>query len=116
MTLLPQIAGAFSSDQVHALMRLRQDLHRHPELSWREHTTASRVEDELRRLGLTDIQRVAGTGIIARISGRQRDKPIVAIRGDMDALPIHEATSLPYTSEVSGVMHACGHDVHTTWT
>jgi hippurate hydrolase len=58
---------------------------------------------------------VAGTGLVARIRGRDPNAPVVAVRGDIDALPIHEATGLPYASQTDGVMHACGHDVHASW-
>jgi len=58
---------------------------------------------------------VAGTGLVARVRGRDPAAPVVAVRGDIDALPIHEATGLPYASVHDGVMHACGHDVHATW-
>lgn len=66
-------------------------------------------------MGITDIRRVAGTGLVARVPGREAGAPVTAIRGDIDALPIQEATGLPYESTVPGVMHACGHDVHATW-
>jgi hippurate hydrolase len=98
------------------LIQLRRAIHRHPELSWKEVETARRLEEALRGAGITTIQRVAGTGIVARIAGANREAPTVAIRGDIDALPIQEATGLPYASENNGVMHACGHDVHATWT
>lgn len=98
------------------LVELRRALHQHPELSWQEHQTAARLEALLRELGITEIQRVAGTGIVARVPGRDRSTPLVAIRGDIDALPIQEATGLEYASKNPGVMHACGHDVHATWT
>lgn len=107
--------GVFSPDQMAWLVDLRRALHRHPELSWKEERTADRLEAALRRNGITEIQRVAGTGIVARVPGTDRDAPLTAIRGDIDALPIQEATGLPYASEVPGVMHACGHDVHATW-
>ena len=107
--------GVFSPDQMAWLIDLRRALHRHPELSWKEERTADRLEAALRRNGITEIQRVAGTGIVARVPGADRDAPVIAIRGDIDALPIQEATGLPYASEVAGVMHACGHDVHATW-
>jgi amidohydrolase len=98
------------------LVELRRALHQHPELSWQEHQTAERLETFLRELGVTEIQRVAGTGIVARIPGRDRSAQLVAVRGDIDALPIQEATGLEYASTNPGVMHACGHDVHATWT
>jgi hippurate hydrolase len=97
-------------------VRLRRALHQHPELSWQEHRTASRLEAFLRDLGISEIQRVAGTGIVARVPGRDHTAPPVAVRGDIDALPIQEDTGLPYASTTPNVMHACGHDVHATWT
>ncbi len=97
------------------LVALRRDLHRHPELSWQETRTASALEAELAALGVRDVRRVATTGLVARVPGRDRGAPVVALRGDVDALPIQEATALPFASTVPGVMHACGHDVHATW-
>jgi amidohydrolase len=107
--------GAFSAENREALIALRRELHRHPELSWKEHRTAERLEAALRALNIGEIRRVAGTGIVARVPGTDRNGPMTAIRGDIDALPIQEATGLPYSSENPGVMHACGHDVHATW-
>ncbi len=98
------------------LVALRRDLHQHPELSLHEERSASVLTDFLSTLDLANITRVAGTGIVARVAGRNPDAPVVAIRGDIDALPIHEATGLPFASVNAGVMHACGHDVHATWT
>jgi amidohydrolase len=97
------------------LIALRRDLHQHPELSFAETRSASVLRDFLTALGITNITRVAGTGIVARVAGRNHDAPVVAIRGDIDALPIHESTGLPYASVNKGVMHACGHDVHAAW-
>lgn len=105
----------FSTAERARLVDLRRALHRHPELSWKEERTAERLEATLRALGISEIRRVAGTGVVARVPGQDRSAPIVAIRGDIDALPIQEATGLPFASEVPGVMHACGHDVHATW-
>ena len=105
----------FSTAERARLVDLRRALHRHPELSWKEERTAERLEAALRALGISEIRRVAGTGVVARLPGQDRNAPIVAIRGDIDALPIQEATGLPFASEVPGVMHACGHDVHATW-
>lgn len=98
------------------LVALRRDLHQHPELSFHEERSASVLTDFLTTLDLASITRVAGTGIVARVAGRNPDAPVVAIRGDIDALPIQEATGLPFASATAGVMHACGHDVHATWT
>jgi amidohydrolase len=98
------------------LVALRRDLHQHPELSLQEERSASKLTDFLTTLDLASITRVAGTGVVARVPGRNPNAPVVAIRGDIDALPIREATGLPFASVNSGVMHACGHDVHATWT
>ncbi len=97
------------------LTALRRDLHRHPELSGEEHRTAERLEAALAALRPAELRRVAGTGVVARIPGRDPHGPVVAVRGDVDALPIQEATGLDFASEVAGVMHACGHDVHAAW-
>ena len=105
----------FSDELRDRLLDLRRDLHRHPELSWKEHCTADQLERELARLEPVQLERVANTGLVARIRGRDPEAPMVAIRGDIDALPIREETGLDWASENAGVMHACGHDVHATW-
>ncbi len=105
----------FTDDERERLVSLRRALHRHPELSWKEERTAARLEEALGELGLSEVRRVAGTGVVARVRGTDPAAPVVAVRGDIDALPIQEATGLPFASEVDGVMHACGHDVHATW-
>ena len=93
------------------LVELRRDLHRHPELSFREHRTAGVVAARLEALGLTVRRGVGKTGVVADIgNGRS---PLVALRADMDALPIQEQFEHDYGSTVPGVMHACGHDAHT---
>lgn len=98
------------------LVALRHDLHRRPELAFEEHETAARLEAELGRLEPVSLQRVVGTGLLARFAGRDRFRPPVVLRGDIDALPIDEATGAPFASEIPGRMHACGHDVHASWT
>ena len=97
------------------LVELRRSIHREPELAFKEERTAGKLEHALREGGVTDITRVAGTAVIARIRGTDKKAPVVALRGDMDALPIQEDTGLPFASRSGGVMHACGHDVHATW-
>lgn len=92
----------------------RRYLHQHPELSYQEYETAKYVANRLQMLGVTDITTVAATGVTALIKGKNADKKTVALRADMDALPIDEANNVPYKSQVPGVMHACGHDVHTS--
>jgi amidohydrolase len=91
----------------------RRHLHANPELSFEEYQTSAFVEKQLRSYGITDIEKKADTGLVALIKGRQPDKKTVALRGDMDALPITEINDVPYKSTNPGVMHACGHDVHT---
>ena len=94
------------------LVALRRDLHRHPELAFEEHETAKAVTAYLRALGVPFTAGIGKTGVMAVIAG-SRPGRTVGIRADMDALPIHEETGLPFASEVAGRMHACGHDVHT---
>ncbi|HEY9085172.1 MAG TPA: M20 family metallopeptidase [Candidatus Tyrphobacter sp.] len=90
---------------------LRHAIHRQPELGFEEHATAALVEAELDRVGIAH-RRVARTGVIGVLSGAKAGR-IAALRADMDALPLDERTGLPFSSEVPGVMHACGHDAHT---
>ena len=113
--LLPSLRALFTDADVSSLIELRRDLHQHPELSWKENRTSTRLAEAVSALGAVDVRRVAGTGVVARFAGRDRKAPVVAVRGDIDALPIEEATGLPFTSSAPGVMHACGHDIHGTW-
>jgi hippurate hydrolase len=110
-----QLNELFSSELRNRLIALRRDLHRHPELSLKEERTAQRLYDELALLQPDELKRVAGTGVIARFKGRDSRAPVIAVRGDIDALPIQEETGLDFASVNPGVMHACGHDVHATW-
>lgn len=105
----------FSEAHRTALLDLRRDLHQHPELAFAEERTCAALERALAAANPVSITRVAGTGLVARIAGHDRNAPVVAVRGDIDALPIQEATGLPYASVNAGVMHACGHDVHASW-
>ena len=93
---------------------LRHHLHAHPELSYQEHETAAFVAHTLTGWGLTPQTGVAGTGIVVDVQGQEPGSSLRFLRADLDALPIHEANDVPYKSTVPGVMHACGHDVHTT--
>lgn len=115
-SLSERIADRFSPELRERLITLRRDLHRRPELSEQEFETADRLETELNAISNTHVRRVAQTGFVARIPGRDSGAPVVVLRGDIDALPIQEETGLPFASENEGVMHACGHDVHATWT
>lgn len=87
------------------------DLHRHPELSLEEHQTSKLVEEKLAAFGYS-VSRIGGTGIVGILGNGEG--PTVLARADMDALPVTEATGLPYSSKVDGIMHACGHDVHVS--
>jgi amidohydrolase len=91
----------------------RRHLHAHPELSFLEFQTAAFVAERLREIGITEIESKATTGWSALIQGTNPDKKVVALRADMDALPILEANEVTYKSQTPGVMHACGHDAHT---
>ncbi len=96
------------------LSETRRDFHAHPELSNREERTSRLVAERLRALGFDEVKTgVARHGVVALLKGGQPG-PVVAVRADMDALPITEANDVPYKSQTPGVMHACGHDAHTT--
>lgn len=110
---LKQAVQAASKALLPELTAIRRHLHAHPELSFQEHATAAYVEAKLTALGIAHT-RLSGTGVVALIEGHNPQSKVVALRGDMDALPIHEANNTDYISTVPGVMHACGHDVHTT--
>lgn len=91
----------------------RRHLHANPELSFQEYNTSAFVEKQLRSYGIDDIEKKADTGLVALIKGKNPQKKTIALRGDMDALPITETNEIEYKSTNPGVMHACGHDVHT---
>jgi amidohydrolase len=96
------------------LVATRRDFHQHPELSNREERTSRVVAERLRALGLDEIRtNVARHGVVALLKGG-KPGPVVALRADLDALPINETLDVPYKSLVPGVKHACGHDAHTT--
>jgi len=94
------------------LASLRRDLHRHPELGGQERRTAALIAERLQRLGLEVRTGVAGTGVVGLLHARAGG-PAIALRADIDALPVEESNEVPYRSAVPGVSHACGHDGHT---
>ncbi|MBP6470455.1 MAG: amidohydrolase [Chloroflexi bacterium] len=93
------------------IIRLRRDIHQHPELSFQEFRTSALVADTLQEIGIDMQTGIGRTGVIGRIGSG--DGPTIGIRADMDALPIVEKNDVPYCSQNAGVMHACGHDAHT---
>ncbi len=102
------------ADYAETLTAIRRDLHAHPELGFEEVRTSGVVADKLREYGVDQIETGIGkTGVVAVIKGNRPGRRI-GLRADMDALPIHEQTNLPYASKNAGIMHACGHDSHTT--
>jgi len=109
---IPQ-TDLIDSELFEQIVAVRRDLHRHPELSWEEHRTGDRVCRFLDQQGISYRRGVANTGIVADLPGR-RSGPFIAIRADLDALPVFEETGLPFASEIPGRMHACGHDGHTS--
>jgi amidohydrolase len=113
MDILQQIktlSQAYSKEVV----GFRRHIHSHPELSYQEFKTVAYVEETLRSFGIADIRQLATTGLVAEVKGKNPDKKTIALRADMDALPIVEANKVSYKSQNEGVMHACGHDVHTS--
>jgi hippurate hydrolase len=110
MAILPIIAN--STDELTAIFK---DLHAHPEIGFQEKRTAAIVAQKLRDYGVDEVHEGVGiTGVVGLIKGRGDSPRRIGLRADMDALPIHEETNLPYSSTTPGVMHACGHDGHTT--
>src|ERR687898_3103739 len=105
-----EIREGFGED----IVTLRRDIHREPELGFDTEKTAEKVLDALDGLPLEIQTGVAENGVVATLKGEGGDGPTVALRADMDALPILEETGLPFASEVDGKMHACGHDGHTS--
>ncbi len=112
MTLLESVQQQSISNAPEVVM-WRRHLHANPELSYKEYNTSKFVAKTLREIGLTPVEGVAVTGIVALVEGKNPSKNVIALRADMDALPITEANTVDYKSKNAGVMHACGHDVHT---
>jgi len=103
-----ELAAAYFADTV----SIRRHLHQHPELSFEEYETVAYVAEQLRELGIP-FEPMAGTGLVGLIQGNIPSEQVLALRADMDALPIQEVEGRSYGSQNSGVMHACGHDAHT---
>ena len=105
---------SLSQEYSNEVVKMRRHLHANPELSYHEYKTVGYVAGMLRAFGIEPTEGIATTGLIAEIKGRNPGKKTVALRADMDALPIAETNEVPYRSKNPGVMHACGHDVHTS--
>lgn len=114
MSNLKSKVQALAKELKPSVIAMRRHLHANPELSFQEFETASFVEAELIKIGLNPIIGIAGTGLSALIEGKNPSKKVVALRADMDALPIIEANDVSYRSKKPGIMHACGHDAHTS--
>lgn len=106
---IKQLAATYSP----YFIEVRHHLHANPELSYQEFLTSQYIQHRLHEFGIP-FQVMAETGVIGLIKGKNPDKRIIALRADIDALPIEEANDVPYRSKNKGVMHACGHDAHTT--
>jgi amidohydrolase len=112
MTLLAKIKSL--SESLHGdVVKWRRYLHTNPELSYEEHNTSKYVSTQLKNFGIDLQTPMASTGLVAIIEGKNPTSGAIALRADMDALPIQEANDVEYKSTRAGVMHACGHDVHT---
>ena len=111
--ILREEAARARGDLEEQLVEIRRNFHKKPELRFEERETADTLKDLLRPLGLSARSGVAGTGLLADLHG-ERPGPTVALRADMDALPIQDAKVVSYASQRAGVMHACGHDAHMT--
>ncbi len=106
---IKQLANKYASE----FIEIRHHLHSHPELSYKEFETSNLIQQKLTEFGIP-FEIKATTGVIGLIEGKNPSKKIIALRADMDALPIKEENIVPYKSQNEGVMHACGHDVHTS--
>lgn len=105
---IAELAADYHSD----IIGIRRHLHAHPELSYQEYETCDFVAAVLQQTGIVH-ERMAETGLVGIIKGQDPDSRIIALRADMDALPIEEANDIDYKSKKPGIMHACGHDAHT---
>jgi amidohydrolase len=113
-TMLLHIIQNLSNQYASEVISFRRHLHANPELSYQEFNTAKFIAAKLQSFGIEPQVGIAGTGVVVLIEGKNPGKKIIALRADMDALPITELNSVEYKSKNVGVMHACGHDVHTS--
>lgn len=109
----PELIKKIATQNFNEVVSIRRHLHMNPELSFQEFETAKFVAAKLKEMGITFQDNVAGTGLVGIIKGKKDNGKVVALRADMDALPIQEENNIDYKSKNNGVMHACGHDAHT---
>lgn len=107
---IQRLAKAYQSK----VIEIRQHLHAHPELSYQEVETGKYIAQQLEKMGIPYEHGIADNGVIGMIEGKNPSKKVIALRADIDALPITEINDVPYKSKNKGIMHACGHDVHTS--
>jgi amidohydrolase len=112
MNILDRIK-TFADQQFDTTVANRRHIHMHPELSYEEKETAAFVAKNLKEMGISFTENIGGYGLVATITGKKSSKKVLALRADMDALPIVEESQKDYISTKPGIMHACGHDVHT---
>ena len=103
-----QIAGEFYEE----IVGIRRHIHSHPELSFQEFETSAFIQEQLHKAGISFKTGFVKTGILARVEGRSPGRRVIALRAELDALPIEEQNDIPFKSENAGKMHACGHDMH----
>ena len=96
------------------IIEIRRDIHRHPEIGRKEFRTTALIKEKLQEYGVDEIKSLMPTGAVALIRGEGEADVCIALRTDIDALPVQEETGLPYSSQVPGMMHACGHDMHAS--
>src|SRR5215510_11666494 len=111
---LPEELDHFLAAREEELIAFRRDLHAHPELGYHEHRTTSRVSLRLAAAGLRPVILPKGTGLVVDVGDESAGNSLVALRADLDALPINDEKNVPYRSTIPNVCHACGHDVHTS--
>jgi len=109
----PELIKKIATQNFNEVVSIRRHLHMNPELSFQEFETAKFVAAKLKEMGIAFQDNVAGTGLVGIIKGKKDNGKVVALRADMDALPIQEENNIDYKSKNNGVMHACGHDAHT---
>ena len=111
---LQQKVKSLAADAFEEVRSIRRHLHAHPELSFEEFETSKYIASKLEEYGIPYQDGYVKTGIVAMIEGNNPSSKVIALRADMDALPIREENEVEYCSQNEGVMHACGHDVHSS--